>query len=290
MLGDLSGRTVVVTGATAGIGKAAALGLAGLGAHVVLAVRDLEKGEAVRREIAAASGGPVPELLHVDLARQASIRSATAELRARHEAVHVLVNDAGVWLEQRQETDEGVETTWATNVLGYHLFTDGLLPALRKGAPARIVNVASELASDLDLDDVELKRRGYGGRLAYAQSKQADRLWTWALARRLAGSGVTANAMHPGFVASELFKKSGSLAGRAVRPSQPGRAAPRKAPSTVVWLAASASLRGRDRQVLGRPSRAFLPLPRHRPGGRRVRPLRPHDRNRSLIRCTVESR
>ena len=242
---DLASRTIVVTGATAGIGKAAAQGLLRLGARVILAVRNREKGEAAQREIAAATGRPSPELVLVDLKSQSSIRRATAELCARHPVVHVLVNNAGVWLDKRSETDDGVESTWATNVLGYHLFTDGLLPALRKAAPARIVNVASEYASDLDLEDVELKRRPYSGRLAYAQSKQADRLWTWALARRLRGSGVTANALHPGFVATEIFAKSGGLAGRAVSAlAGVGARSPKEGADTAVWLASSPTVEG----------------------------------------------
>jgi len=247
--GALSGRLAVVTGASAGIGKAAAQGLAGLGARVILVVRDRAKGEAALREIASARR-PAPgtdsglELLVADLQDQASVRSATAELAARHPAVHVLVNNAGVWLERRQTSPDGIETTWATNVLGYHLFTKGLLAALERGAPSRIVNVASELAGDLDLSDVELKRRAYGGRLAYAQSKQANRMWTWALARRLEGRGVTANALHPGFVASELFKKSGGLLGKAVSIYSGLRArSPEEGADTVLWLAAAPELR-----------------------------------------------
>jgi NAD(P)-dependent dehydrogenase (short-subunit alcohol dehydrogenase family) len=235
----------VVTGASAGIGKAAARGLAALGARVVLAVRSREKGEAVRREITAASGNEDLELLVADLQSQASIRRASAELVERHPALHVLVNNAGVWLDRRHESPDGIETTWATNVLGYHLFTHCLLPALEKGAPARVVNVASEFASDLDLDDVELERRPYLGRLAYAQSKQADRMWTWALAKRLEGKGVTANALHPGFVATELFAKSGGLVGRAISLyAGLGALAPEEGADTAVFLAASPEVEG----------------------------------------------
>jgi NAD(P)-dependent dehydrogenase (short-subunit alcohol dehydrogenase family) len=247
--GDLQGQVAVVTGASAGIGKAAALGLSRLGAHVVLAVRDRAKGEKARAEIASATQGPSGELLLVDLQSQASIRRAAAELLARHRALHVLVNNAGVWLEQRHLSPDGIETTWATNVLGYHLFTTLLLPALERGAPARVVNVASEMAGDLDLDDVQLRRRPYSGRMAYAQSKQADRMWTWALARRLEGRGVAANAMHPGFVASEIFKKSGGILGRAISLYAGLRAlSPAEGADTVLWLAAApqaAGLHGR---------------------------------------------
>jgi NAD(P)-dependent dehydrogenase (short-subunit alcohol dehydrogenase family) len=244
---DLKGRVAVVTGASAGVGKAAAKGLASLGAHVVMAVRDSKKGEAARAEIARATRHEGLELLVVDLQRQASIREAAAELRRRHPAVHVLLNNAGVWLEKRQESPDGIETTWATNVLGYHLLTHELLPALLAGAPARIVNVASELAGDLDLDDVDFRRRAYSGRVAYSQSKQANRMWTWALARRLQGKRVTANAMHPGFVASELFAKSGGLLGRAISAyAGMGALSPEEGADTAVWLAASPEAEGRS--------------------------------------------
>lgn len=242
---DLQRRVAVVTGASAGIGKAAALGLARLGAHVVLAVRDRAKGEKAIQEIASATGRAALELLVVDLQSQAMVRSATAELLARHPALHVLVNNAGVWLEKRHSSPDRIETTWATNVLGYHLFTSGLLPAFERGAPSRIVNVASVMAGELELDDVELRRRAYSGRLAYAQSKQADRMWTWALARRLEGRGITANAMHPGFVASEIFKKSGGILGRAISVYSGLRAlSPAEGADTILWLASASEASG----------------------------------------------
>jgi NAD(P)-dependent dehydrogenase (short-subunit alcohol dehydrogenase family) len=242
---DLSDRTVIVTGATAGIGKAAAHALARLRARVVLACRNREKGEAARREIAAAAGNPEVEVLLVDLSSQGSIRQAAAEFARAHSALHVLVNNAGVWLDQRSVTADDIETTWATNVLGYHLLTLCLLPLLEASAPARIVNVASEFASDLDLEDVELERRPYRGRLAYAQSKQADRMWTWALARRLEGKRVTANALHPGFVSSELFAKTGGVKGVAASLlAKLQGLPPREGADTAVWLAASRDLEG----------------------------------------------
>ncbi len=210
---DLSGKTCLVTGASAGIGKAAAAELARLGARVVMAVRDPEKGERARREILGATGRADVELAIVDLASQATIRAFAAELARRFPSLDVLVNNAGVWIEPQGESPDGIELTWATNVLGYHLVTELLLPLLRRAPRARIVNVASQLAGGLELDDVQFERRPYEGRAAYAQSKQADRMLTWALARRLAGTGVTANAMHPGFVATEIFGKGGGLVG-----------------------------------------------------------------------------
>ncbi len=240
---DLLGRVCVVTGASAGIGKEAARALARMGATVVLACRNAEKGEAVRQDIVRTAGNDRVELELVDFSLQRSIREFAARLVARHPAIHVLVNNAGVWLKARSETAEGIETTWATNQLGYFLTTQLLLDALRAAAPSRIVNVASNLAKGLELTDVEYRRRRFDGKSAYAQSKQANRMWTWALARRLEGSGVTANTMHPGVVASELFGKAGSLIGAVASAavSVIGRSLEDGA-DTVVWLAASTDL------------------------------------------------
>jgi NAD(P)-dependent dehydrogenase (short-subunit alcohol dehydrogenase family) len=237
---DLRGRVCLVTGANSGIGKETARGLARLGAHVVMACRDPERGEAARSEIAAEAGEGRVELALVDLASQRSIREFAAGLVRLHPALHVLVNNAGVWRERRAESADGIELTWATNMLGYSLTTSLLLDALRRGAPARIVNVASQLARGLDLDDVEYRRRPYGGIAAYAQSKQANRMWTWALDRRLAGSGVAANAMHPGGVSTALFSKGGGPLSRiaSLFIKVAGRSAAEGA-DTVVWLAAA---------------------------------------------------
>jgi NAD(P)-dependent dehydrogenase (short-subunit alcohol dehydrogenase family) len=157
----------------------------------------------------------------------------------------VLVNNAGIWSERRRETPDGIEQVWATNVLGYSLLTSLLLDPLKASTPARIVVVASQLARDLDLDDVEFRRRRYSGITAYAQSKQANRMWTWALARRLEGSGVTANAMHPGAVGTALFGKGGGplslLAAVWARLFAKSAA---EGADTVVWLAASPDVLG----------------------------------------------
>jgi NAD(P)-dependent dehydrogenase (short-subunit alcohol dehydrogenase family) len=243
---DLSGKTCLVTGASAGIGLAAARGLSRLGARVVMAVRDPEKGERARRSVAEETGGEVETAL-VDLASRSSIRAFAGALAARHPRLDVLVNNAGIWSERRKVGPDGVELVWATNVLAYFRVTDLLLPLLRAAGKARVVNVASQLAGGLDLSDVQYERRPYSGQGAYAQSKQADRMLTWALARRLSGTGVAANAMHPGFVASEIFAKGGGPISRVVslyarlrgRPPEEGA-------GTIVWLAASREVEGRS--------------------------------------------
>ncbi|HEY2825903.1 MAG TPA: SDR family NAD(P)-dependent oxidoreductase [Gemmatimonadales bacterium] len=229
-------RVAVVTGASGGIGQEIARGIAAAGYRVILACRDQERGEAARRAVAPA-GGPGAELLLLDLSSQASIQSAAAELALRHSAVDVLVNNAAVAPPTRAVSADGIELTWATNVLGYFSFTALVLPALARAPAARIVNVASQMAYGLDLDDVEFRRRRYSASDAYAQSKQADRMLTWALARRLEGTSVTANALHPGSVDTRLL--------HAMAPGAQG-ITPREGADTAVWLATSADVQGKN--------------------------------------------
>jgi NAD(P)-dependent dehydrogenase (short-subunit alcohol dehydrogenase family) len=242
-----SAPVCVVTGASAGIGRAAALELARQGARVIMAVRNLAKGEAVRRKIVEAGGNEAVELALVDLSRQDSIRSFAHELGERHPRLDVLVNNAGIWSNRRRTSPDGIELTWATNVLGYVLTTELLLPRLETAGRARIVNVASRLAGELDLEDVQFERRPYTGRDAYAQSKQANRMLTWALARRLEETGITANALHPGFVSTEIFGKGGGLGGLAVSLWAKLRArTPAQGADTAVWLAVDPVVEGKS--------------------------------------------
>jgi NAD(P)-dependent dehydrogenase (short-subunit alcohol dehydrogenase family) len=220
----------LVTGANTGIGFEIARGLARPGARVVLACRDPIKGEAARKKIA-----DDVDLLIVDLASQRSIRSAAQEFSAKYNVLDVLVNNAGVAVPSRRESVDGIELTFATNVLGYYLLTALLLDSLRRAPAARIVNVASQMAYGLDLDDVEFKRRRYDPSTAYAQSKQADRMLTWFLARQLEGTSVTANAMSPGAVNTALL--------HALAPGFRG-VSPAQGADTALWLATSADLEG----------------------------------------------
>jgi NAD(P)-dependent dehydrogenase (short-subunit alcohol dehydrogenase family) len=243
LTGDLSGRTCVVTGASGGIGKETARALVRMGARVVLACRSRERGEAARREIEADTGRAGASVMELDASRQASVRAFARELAQRHDRLHVLVNNASLWSSRRRETQEGVELTWATNVLGYFLLSELLLDLLRASAPSRVVNVASRLARGLDLSDVEFRRRRYDGVAAYAQSKQAERMLTWALARRVLGTGVTANAVHPGGVATGIFRKGGGFKGYlgSLYARLFGKS-PREGADSVVWLAADPEL------------------------------------------------
>jgi NAD(P)-dependent dehydrogenase (short-subunit alcohol dehydrogenase family) len=244
---NVAGRTCLVTGANSGIGLETARALARAGARVVMGCPDAGRGDAARAEVARSTGNPRVELAVFDQSRPREARAFAESFGRANERLDVLVNNAGTWLSHREETADGIERTWATNVLGYFVLADALLPLLAKSAPARIVNVASELARDLDLGDVEFRRRPYDGVTAYAQSKQADRMWTWALARRLQGTGVTANAMHPGGVNTPLFRKGGGwkgLAGAAYGKLM-GKS-PKEGADTVVFLASDPAVEGRS--------------------------------------------
>jgi NAD(P)-dependent dehydrogenase (short-subunit alcohol dehydrogenase family) len=232
----MAGRTAMVTGASSGIGLAAAAALGREGARVLMVCRSREKGEAARRQVLEDAPQAEAEVLLADLSVQSQVRGLAEELQRRDQPVHVLVNNAGIFEPQRRLSEDGIELTWATNVLAYHLLGELLLERLEASAPARVVNVASELAGGLELDDVQFERRTYRANSAYAQSKQADRMLTWSLARRLEGSGVTANAMHPGAVNTPLLA-------RAMGGGSYGRT-PEKGADTIVWLAASPEAEG----------------------------------------------
>ncbi len=205
----MSGKTCLITGATAGIGLATAAGLARMGATVVGVGRDAAKCAEVGARLRQEAGHPAIEYLTADLSSLAEVRRLADEVAARHPRLEVLVNNVGAFFMQRRLSADGFEMTWALNYLGVCLLTERLLPTLRANAPARIVNVASDVHRNarLNFDDLQGERR-YSGFRAYGQSKLALVMWTYDLARRLAGTGVTANAVHPGFVASDLYKAS----------------------------------------------------------------------------------
>jgi NAD(P)-dependent dehydrogenase (short-subunit alcohol dehydrogenase family) len=241
----MQGKRVIITGATLGIGKAIAMGLAQSGASLILAVRDVERGRQAADEITQASGGHQIDVMHLDASSQASIREFARRYRATYPGLDVLVNNAGVsrGAQPRAESVDGIELTFATNVLGYYLLTHELLDVLKASAPSRIVNVASTFASDLDLDDLEFERRPFEGARAYAQSKACDRMLTWALARRLAGTRVTANAMAPGLVVDTgLYRNSPPELVKRLR--QRSDRTPAQGADTAIWLASSADLDG----------------------------------------------
>ena len=202
-MGTQTGRTVLITGATSGIGLEAARMIARMGAHVVLAVRDPARGAAVALEIERR--GRSAEVLPMDLSSFASVRDAAARFRASHDRLDVLVNNAGTAVARRELTADGHERTWETNFLSPFLLTRLLLPALRRAERPRIVNVGSDAhrTGRLDWNDLELAKR-YGGYRAYANTKLALALFTRELARR--EPGIAVNVVHPGAVATNIWR------------------------------------------------------------------------------------
>jgi NAD(P)-dependent dehydrogenase (short-subunit alcohol dehydrogenase family) len=203
-MNPMKGKTVLVTGANQGIGKATAIALAEQGANVVILSRNPEKGRAALNDVQAASRGGKAELLVADFASLADVRRAAAEFRASHKRLDVLVNNAGLIVPERHLTLDGIEETFGVNHLAPFLLTNELLDLLKASAPARIVNLSSEAhrGAKMHWEDLQFTSARYKSFRAYGQSKLANILFTYELARRLEGTGVTANAVHPGVVAS----------------------------------------------------------------------------------------
>jgi len=202
---DMTGKTVVITGANSGIGLETAVALARAGAKTVITARDRTRGETAVTDIRARSGRDDVELVHFDLGSIASVRQGAADILARYDHIDVLVNNAGVVLSDRRETEDGFEATFAVNHLGPFVLTELLLERIKSSAPARIVNVASTAhkgaRKGLDFDDLQ-STHSYGGMQVYSKSKLANIYFTTELARRLEGTGVTVNCLHPGTVAT----------------------------------------------------------------------------------------
>jgi NAD(P)-dependent dehydrogenase (short-subunit alcohol dehydrogenase family) len=239
-------KTIVVTGATSGIGRATAVGLAKLDSRLILVGRDAGRAEETVAEIRKATGRKDVEIVRGDFARLAEIRRVADELLARTDKIDVLVNNAGVTMMKRTTTPDGYETTFAVNHLGYFLLTGLLLPRLRAAAPgARIVNVASDAHrwGPLDLADLQNERE-YKAMKVYAQSKTANILFTRELARRLAGSGVSVNALHPGAVATRLGRGSGPLFDLLQSVISVFMKSPAQGADTSIYLASAPELEG----------------------------------------------
>lgn len=242
----MSDQVIMVTGANAGIGKVAAQELARQGATVIMVCRSLERGQTAQAEIKAASGNERVDLLTADLSVQADIHQLAAEFKQKYARLDVLVNNAGAIFDKRQETADGLELTFALNHLGYFLLTNLLLDVLKASAPARIVNVSSGAhhRSRINFDDLQ-REKGYNGFEVYSQSKLANVLFTYELARKLEGSGVTANALHPGFVNSNFGNSMGRVAAFLVGiTSRLFGISPEKGAETIIYLASSPEVAG----------------------------------------------
>lgn len=232
----LKGRTVLVTGSTDGIGKATAVELALRGAKVLLHGRDSEKGQKVLEEIVNSTGNKSSEFIEVDLASQGQVRKLASDVKKGQDELHVLINNAGTFQPQRRLTEDGLETTFAVNHLAPFLLTNELLDLLKRSAPSRIITVASMAHWNAKVDWNNLQgERHYDGFQAYALSKLGNILFTYALARRLQGTGVTANCLHPGVIRTKLL--------RAGFGDYPG-ATPKEGARTSVYLASSPEVEG----------------------------------------------
>jgi NAD(P)-dependent dehydrogenase (short-subunit alcohol dehydrogenase family) len=249
---DLAGRTALVTGASGGLGAETARALASVGARVTLAARDLEKAEAVAEAIRKSTGNHALDLLELELSEPASVRAAAESWLADHEALHLLVNNAGVMACPLGRTKEGYELQFATNHFGHFLFTGLLVPALLRGAPARIVNLSSagHRMSGVVFEDIHYENRPYDKWEAYGQSKSANVLFSVALNRRLSERGVTANAVHPGMIVTELGRHLSKddvkeLMSRRPAGSEMVWKSVESGAATSVWAAAAPELEGR---------------------------------------------
>jgi retinol dehydrogenase 12 len=243
----MQGKVCVITGATAGIGRVAATELARHGAHVVIVGRSAEKCAATQAEIRSATAAALVDSLVADLSSLAETKRLAGQLRERYPRIDVLLNNAGAMFWKRTESADGVEKTFALNHLSYFVLTNLLLPVLEQSTPARIVNVASDAHKgvSINFDDIQFKQK-YSGWKAYQQSKLANILFTYELARRIEGTGVTANTLHPGFVrtsfleafnearAGWLIKNVGGMI--ALSPEQGAR--------TSIYLASSPEVEG----------------------------------------------
>jgi NAD(P)-dependent dehydrogenase (short-subunit alcohol dehydrogenase family) len=238
---DLTGKTALVTGATNGIGKAAAAALAAMGAEVVLVGRNRALTEQTVAELKRSTGNEKIDHLVADLSVQAEVRKVAAEFLNSERPLHILLNNAGAIFPKRIESIDGIEMTFALNHLGYFLLTELLLERLRESGSARIVNVASAAhrtaSQGMDFDDLEGRRR-YAPFGAYGQSKLANILFTRELARRLRGSGVTVNCVHPGFVATR-FAHANAFYNFAMALMRPFQRSIAKGSRTSIYLCAA---------------------------------------------------
>jgi NAD(P)-dependent dehydrogenase (short-subunit alcohol dehydrogenase family) len=245
-MNSMKGKRVLITGPTSGVGKQIAMQLAALGAELILACRDVKKGNKVAAVITKRSGSTKLVVMKMDASSQKSIREFAQEFRRRYRRLHVLINNAAGNRGNLPKINsvDGIELTFATNVLGYYLLTHELRDLLLKSAPARVVNVASEYASDLDLDDLQFEKRPFESFRAYAQSKACDRLLTWALARRMQGTSLTANAMTPGLITETgLYRNAAPELITRLTQYSGGRTSAQGA-DTAAWLASSDEMEG----------------------------------------------
>jgi len=238
----MNGKICVITGANSGIGKATALGLAKLGANVVMVCRNQTRGEEARKEIIDKTSNKNIDLLIADLSSQQAIRQLVADFKKKYRQLHVLINDAGVVLRKRTLTTDGIETNFAVNYLAPFLLTNLLLDVLKKSAPARIINVTSGYykRATINFDDLQ-SEKDYSAFGTYAKSKLALVLFTRELSRRLKGTNVTVNVLHPGVIKSNLGRDMSAFSRLFTKIFFKS---PKKGAETPIYLASSPEVEG----------------------------------------------
>jgi NAD(P)-dependent dehydrogenase (short-subunit alcohol dehydrogenase family) len=242
----MTGKTVLITGGTSGIGKATAFGLAALGARVAIVGRDLGRAEAAAADIRGTTGNPDVDAFGADLSSQVEVRRLAAEVLEAYPRLEVLINNVGGFWATRHVTADGLEHTFAVNHLAAYLLTNLLLDRLKASAPARVVTVASNAQSlgKIDFEDLQGERR-YSGQTAYNQSKLADVMFTYELARRLEGTGVTATVLHPGVVRTGFGAEDPSRTFKLLVPLwRPFMKTPNDGAATSIYLASSSKVEG----------------------------------------------
>ncbi len=243
---SMTGKTVLVTGATGGIGKIAALELARMGANVALVARNQSKGEAVLGEIRKATGNTNLELYLADLSSMAEIRKLATEFKAKHASLDALVNNAGAFYNERKLSADGLEMTFALNHVAYFLLTNLLLDALKAAPKARVVSVSSaaHTSGKINFDNLQGEKK-FNGWQAYSDSKLENILFTIELARRLEGTNVTANCLHPGFVKTAFGSgNTGFVASLLSLAQNLVAITPEAGADTIIYLASSADVEG----------------------------------------------
>jgi retinol dehydrogenase 12 len=241
----MQGKTVVITGATSGIGEIAAQRLAAMGARIVLVARDKARGEAALARLGNGNSRISHSIHYGDLSRVSEVKRLAGAIAAAEPRVDVLINNAGAMFGSRQITEDDLELTFATNHMAYFVLTIGLRERLFASAPARVVNTASSAhqGRKLNFDDLQ-SRHGFSGFNVYGRSKLCNILFTRELSRRWVGKGVTANCLHPGFVATRFGDGSGGLLSHAVSLGKIFAISPEKGAQTIVYLASSPDVTG----------------------------------------------
>ena len=236
----MQGKVVVITGGTSGIGQVAAEKLAGMGARIVLVARDKTRGEATLQRLRALAPGAAHSIHYGDLSRLPEMKRVTGEIAAAEPRIDVLMNNAGAIFNDRRVTEDGLELTFATNHMSYFVLTHGLRDRLVASAPARVVSTSSHahMRGRLDFDDLQMTN-GYAGFKMYGRSKLLNVLFTRELSRRLAGTGVTANSLHPGFVATRFGDQAGGAFSGWLRVLKVLAISPEKGAETMIYLASS---------------------------------------------------